>query len=115
MCCVSNCRGIQRVVPRNVELSCQFQVDLGRSWPMFIFAGKAHSPRPQDTSGGGWALKSFTRLPAPAVPNLGSQEGTGEEVGKSSALFSGPVILMLVHPQEQGKESGWWPSLDTVL
>lgn len=103
------------VVPRNVELSCQFQVDLGRSWPMFIFAGKAHSPRPRDTSGGGWALKSFTRLLAPAVPNLGSQEGTGEEVGKSSALFSDPVILMLVHPQEQGKESGWWPTLDTVL
>jgi len=77
----------------------RLQVDSGGSRSISIFAEKAHAPH---------ALRilvvRFTRLPAPAAPNLRSQGGTGEGVGKSSALLSGPVILMLVPPHEQGKE-----------
>jgi len=78
----------------------RLQVDSGGSRSISIFAEKAHAPPALRIL----VVVRFTRLPAPAAPNLRSQGGTGEGVGKSSALLSGPVILMLVPPHEQGKE-----------
>lgn len=87
---------------RGIILSVRprLQVDSGGFESIPVFAEKAHVPHALSIL----VVVGFTRLPAPAALNLRSQGGTGEEIGKSSALLSGPVILMLVPPHEQGKE-----------
>lgn len=90
------------MVPRNVELSCQL-VHISK----WIRLGPGPYPYLQERlmhlTLRILVVMGFTGSCCPAL-NLRSQGGSGEGVGKSSALLSGPVILMLVPPHEQGKE-----------